>query len=166
MKRFEEIEKIKNMNDKELFRLVRENKKIRNDKNHYKENFEKYYKLYQDLVWNKENNPDEFALEQRRAVFNKLSSWTERIIFVIKTENRFLTSVEIFEIAHKYNAPLVMLWNFPIATLRQNIHLAVGYGLVKSERFRGRRSHYFGLPIFYDSSGNMKQEYKNMLDNI
>jgi hypothetical protein len=117
-------------------------------------------------VWNKENNPDEFALEQRRAVFNKLSSWTERIIFVIKTENRFLTSAEIFEISHKYNAPLVMLWNFPIATLRQNIHLAVEYGLVKSECFRGRRSHYFGLPIFYDSFGNMKQEYKNMLDNI
>ncbi len=165
MKRLEEIEKIKNMNDKELFRLVRENKKIRNDKNHYKENYEKFHKLYQDLIWNQENNPDEFAFEQRRAIFNRLSSWSERIIYIIRTENSFLTSAEIFEISYKYNAPLVNLWNYPIATLRQNIHLGVGYGLVKSVRFRGRRSHYFGLPTFYDSNGDMKPEYREKLDN-
>lgn len=166
MKKLDEIEKIKRMNDKELFKLVRENKKVQNDKKYFKENFDKYKKLYTDLLGNKDNNLEEFAFQQKKAAFYKLNTWNERIIFAIRTENKFLTSVEIFNVLLKYNYDLSTLWRYPMGTLRQNIHLAVGYGLIKSVIFRGRHSHYYGISSFYDSSGNLKPEFKEQLNNI
>lgn len=166
MKNTAEIEEIKRMTDKELFKVVRERKKAQNDKKYFKENFDKYKKLYYDLLLNRESNPEEFSLQQKKATIYKLNTWAERIIFVIRTENKFLTSMEIFNILLKYNYDLLGLWIYPIGTLRQNIHLAVGYGLIKAVRFKGRRQHYYGIPSFYDSLGNMKPEFKERLENI
>lgn len=122
-------------------------------------------KEHEELLWGKENKDEQIIkVRQNSDLCRKQKTVINKIIFVIKSEDRFLTSREIYALLIKYDPDQIRRWLNPPGALTQNLYLAVNdYRRIKSEKIGGNREHYYGLPGFYDEKGHLKEKYREQL---
>lgn len=123
-------------------------------------------KEHEETLWSKQNNANrELRFRQNADLCRKQKTALDKIVFVIKCEDRFLTSREIYNLLKKYDPDLILRWNNPLGAVTQNLHLGVNdYLRLRSEIVRGKKEHYYGLHSFYED-GRLKEKYNEQLYN-
>lgn len=121
---------------------------------------------HDELLWDRKNNNEQNIVgKQNSDLCQKKETVLDKIIFILKLEDRFLTSKEILELLNKYDPNLVYRWAYPPGALSQNLNLAVNrYQRIKNEIINGKKEHYYGLKSFYEENGKLKEKYKEQFD--
>lgn len=121
---------------------------------------------YDELLWNRKNNEEQNIIDKQNSdLCQKKETVLDKIIFILKLEDRFLTSKEILELLKKYDPDLVNRWAYAPGALSQNLNLAVNkYQRIRNEIINGKKEHYYGLKSFYEENGNLKEKYREQFD--
>lgn len=120
---------------------------------------------YDELLCDRKNNDEQNIIDKQNAdLCQKKETVLDKIIFILKIEDRFLTSREILELLSKYDPNLVNRWAYAPGALSQNLNLAVNrYHRIKNEIINGKKEHFYGLKSFYDENGSLKEKYREKL---
>src|SRR5436853_415804 len=91
-------ETVKNMELEELQGLLTSIEKLKAERDRYKKAHLKSTEDYEKLIWSKENEPSEFIKAQNEKKFWELPTTIDKILFVLKCEDRLMTSREITDV--------------------------------------------------------------------
>jgi hypothetical protein len=153
----------KEMSINKLNEFIDEVKVLQKQHDYYKTQSEKLQKDYELVLWNRDNDEEAFAQQQFVALYKKQETWLDKIVLVIKTEDRFLTTSEIADILWKFDNHRMWQWSCTHDTLSQLIAQGRSYGRIKSVKVNGRKGYFYGLPSFYDQHGKIHEQYREQI---
>ncbi|HWY11701.1 MAG TPA: hypothetical protein VN026_10270 [Bacteroidia bacterium] len=154
---------LKEMSIDKLNEFINEVKVLQKQHDYYKTQSEKLQKDYELVLWNRDNDDEAFAQQQFAELYKKQITWLDKIVLVIKTEDRFLTVVEIFEILWKFDSFRIREWKGGRDSLSQMLAQGRSYGRIKSVKVKGRKGYFYGLLIFYDEQGKLHEQYRQQI---
>ena len=96
------------------------------------------------------------------AEYNKGWSWVNKIVFVLKKEDRPLLSSEIIDIVRPHE-PGLEHSNSPAQSFSAHLTKAVKYGRVIAYKLNGSRGFYYALPKWLDEEGQLTDEYEDKI---
>lgn len=93
--------------------------------------------------------------------YSSATSWWEKIQYLLKRQGAALTSKQLIDLIYQYEPELKQASDHDQKKVKINVDATLSYKFKESQlgRYKDHKEYAYGLPAWFDKSGNLKREY-------